>query len=158
MSVRPSVHPSDRRSIRLSVHPSVGPPVSPSARPSVGPSVRLSVTPSLRPLLGASYAEYSALLNYCSYPTGMNLTCLGFCLRQGLPNQIFHHENVMAHLLAAALLSQGELSDSSAEHRFSGSSVSIRSINASAISGMYGPYSSRTRRRYCFFGLTENGS
>ena len=30
-------------------------------RSSVGPSVRRSVTPSLRRLLGASYAEYSAL-------------------------------------------------------------------------------------------------
>ena len=35
--------------------------VRPSVRPSVRRSVRRSVTPSLRRLLGASYAEYSAL-------------------------------------------------------------------------------------------------
>ena len=38
--------------------------VRPSVGPSVGPSVRRSVTPSLRRLLGASYAEYSALFSY----------------------------------------------------------------------------------------------
>ena len=39
----------------------VCPSVRPSVRRSVGPSGRRSVTPSLRRVLGASYAEYSAL-------------------------------------------------------------------------------------------------
>ena len=39
--------------------------VCPSVRPSVRRSVRPSVTPSLRRLLGASYAEYSALFSQC---------------------------------------------------------------------------------------------
>ena len=50
-----------RISIRGCVRPSVRPSVGPSVRRSVGPSGRRSVTPSLRRLLGASYAEYSAL-------------------------------------------------------------------------------------------------
>ena len=37
----------------------------PSVGPSVRPSVRLSIMPSLRRLLGASYAEYSALFSQC---------------------------------------------------------------------------------------------
>ena len=76
----------------------------------------------------------------------VNKTITVRCVRQHAPSD--------PYLFAAALLSQGELSESSAEQRFSGSSVSIRSISASAISGIKGPYSSRTRRRYDFFGLT----
>ena len=58
-------------------------------RPSVRPSVRRSVTPSLRRLLGASYAEYSALFKSCRLKLTLKIVTNHFPVTKELHGKSF---------------------------------------------------------------------
>ena len=62
--------------------------------------------------------------------------------------------NIVTYLSGSTFCNQSQLSASVAVNRFLGSKANMLSKRSRARSGISGPNSSRTRRRYCFLGLT----